>query len=90
MVTARDGARMAVFSQCGHDRSAEWLLSFRRQHGGRRMAVSTDLSETRLCRIIRKYAKTIEKDVFGFANHDIDNILSLSTGTGIRFSRNGQ
>ena len=30
VVTARDGAGMAVFSRCGHDRSAEWLLSFRR------------------------------------------------------------
>ena len=35
--TARDGAGMAVFCRCEHDRSAEWLLSFRwqRENAGR-------------------------------------------------------
>ena len=72
VVTARDGARMAVFSRCGHDRSAEWLLSFRRQVGDGREAASAGLYGTRLRGAARKHGKTIENGVFGLANHNID------------------
>ena len=72
MATARNVTKMAFFNRCGHDRSAEWLLSFRRQVGDGREAASTGLYGTRLRGAARKHGKTIENGVCGLANHNID------------------
>ena len=52
--------------------------------------VSASLSAPRLFGAVRKHGKIIEKGVFGVAEHNIGTILSPSTGTGIRISRNNQ
>ena len=90
IVTARDGAGMRFSADADTTQGGGMALVNPLKAWRLKGEVSASLSAPRLFRVVRKHGKIIEKGVFGVAEHNIGTILSPSTGTGIRISRNDQ